>query len=180
MKDTTKERILKHFKNYPKLEIRDLFKYIFQSAFGCEHLVSDESTALAYVLSEAESITAKNEWRVDPLDGNYSRVHICCLGDRITPEVLTHYFCLSARTEEDGLTSLLEKIESARELIKEGVLPFSLIDFDKELALWREAGYPAIHHSAAFREEYRPAYRVISNEYLGILKGYLKDSSDGH
>lgn len=37
----TKEYILNQFKLYPQLELQDLMKFLYQSSFGCEHLVSD-------------------------------------------------------------------------------------------------------------------------------------------
>ena len=35
-------------------------------------------------------------------------------------------------------------------------------------------GYPAIHHSEAFREAYAPAYRVIANRYANFLPLFAK------
>ena len=48
----TSERVLDHFRNYPALQIRDIFKYLFQSAFGCEHLVSSPEAAASYINEE--------------------------------------------------------------------------------------------------------------------------------
>ena len=82
---------------------------------------------------------------------------------------MAKYFCLSAKIEPDGKEKLLEKIAVARELILDGTIVLSLSDFDELHERWRKAGYPAIHHSEAFREAYHPAYRVIANEYLKHL-----------
>ena len=148
----------------------DIFKFIFQSAFGCEHLVSSEERALNYIKAELERIKDdESAPRIDALDGDYSRVHLSCLSDEVTPEVLAKYFCLSAKVEEGGKERLIEKIAVARELIADGTIPLSLSDFDELHARWREAGYPAIHHSDSFRKAYRPAYRVIANEYVDVL-----------
>lgn len=148
----------------------DIFKFIFQSAFGCEHLVSSEERALNYIKAELERIKDdESAPRIDALDGDYSRVHLSCLSDEVTPEVLAKYFCLSAKVEEGAKEKLIEKIAVARELIADGTIPLSLSDFDELHARWREAGYPAIHHSDSFREAYRPAYRVIANEYVDVL-----------
>ena len=167
---TTRDLLISHYTAYPKLEVADIFKFIFQSAFGCEHLVSSEERALNYIIAELERIKDENsEPRVDALDGDYSRVYLSCLNDEVTPDVLAKYFCLSAKTEPCGKERLLEKISVARELIEDGTIPLSLSDFDELHAKWREAGYPAIHHSESFREAYHPAYRVIANEYLKYI-----------
>ena len=167
---STKELLLNHYAAYPRLEVADIFKFIFQSAFGCEHLVSSEERALNYIKAELERIKDdESAPRIDALDGDYSRVHLSCLSDEVTPEVLAKYFCLSAKVEEGAKEKLIEKIAVARELIADGTIPLSLSDFDELHARWREADYPAIHHSDSFREAYRPAYRVIANEYVDVL-----------
>ena len=166
----TKDLLLSHYREYPKLQIRDIFKFLFQSSFGCEHLVASYDMALGYIRRELETVTKAQGFRAERLDGDYSRVHLSSINCGLTPEILTKHFCLSAKAEENGKEKLIEKLAVARELIKDGALPFSLNDFDRERELWREAGYPAIHHSDVFREEYLPHYRVIANEYLDILR----------
>lgn len=37
----TKEYILNQYKMYPKLELQDILKFIYQSSYGCEHMVTD-------------------------------------------------------------------------------------------------------------------------------------------
>lgn len=165
----TRELLIEHYNTYPRLEVSDIFKFIFQSAYGCEHLVSSEERALNYIKEELKRVSGDEAPRVDRLDGDYSRVYLSCLNDKVTPEVMAKYFCLSAKVEPDGRERLLEKIAVARELIRDGTIPLSLRDFDELNEKWREAGYPAIHHSDSFREAYHPAYRVIANEYLKHL-----------
>ena len=165
----TRELLIEHYNTYPRLEVSDIFKFIFQSAFGCEHLVSSKERALNYIKEELKRVSADEAPRVDKLDGDYSRVYLSCLNDKVTPEVMAKYFCLSAKVEPDGRERLLEKIAVARELIRDGTIPLSLSDFDELHEKWRDAGYPAIHHSDSFREAYHPAYRVIANEYVSLF-----------
>ena len=172
MPNTNKTRnlLISHYATYPRLEVADIFKFIFQSAFGCEHFVSSEERALNYIKAELERINGdQSAPRIDALDGDYSRVHLSCINDTLSAEALAKYFCLSAKVEPDGKERLLEKISVARELIADGTIPLSLSDFDELHAKWEAAGYPAIHHSESFREAYHPAYRVIANEYVNML-----------
>ena len=172
---STRELIIDHYRKYPALEVRDIFKFLFQSSFGCEHLVASEEIALDYVKKEYERMPKSDRTnRIDPLDGDYVRVHLSCLNDRLTPEVLARYFCLSAKKEPEGKARLVEKLGIARELIVDGTLPLPLSEFDELHTKWRDAGYPAIHHSDAFREAYHPAYRVISREYSELLSEHMK------
>ena len=35
----------------------------------------------------------------------------------------------------------------------------------REIAAWREAGFPPLHHSEVFRKAYSPAYRVVLKRF---------------
>jgi thymidylate kinase len=168
-RNETRELLIKHFEKYPKLRAEDIFKFIFQSAFGCEHLVSNEAAALEYIKKEYSSLSDGETARIEKLDGEYARVHLSCLRDGLSPETLARLFCLSAKKEENGQERLLEKLSVAAELVDERIIPLDREDFERKLDEWREAGYPAVHHSDAFRSEYHPAYRVISDRYVAFL-----------
>jgi thymidylate kinase len=169
MNQPTRQRLLQHFEKYPKGQIRDIFKYVYQSAFGCEHLVSSQDAALDYILREYAMLSDKSDDTIESLDGNYSRVPLSYLCKGLSPATLTKLFCRSAKKEPTGDADLHEKLQVARELVMEGQFSFSLRDFDAELDSWKQAGYPAVHHSKEFTASYHPAYRVISNEYVKLL-----------
>ncbi len=175
----TRDRLIRHHSTYPLMQIQDLFKFLFQSAFGCEHLVSNEDAAITYIRREYATLTQASPTSPDPLDGAYSRVHLSCLQEAclqeaclqegLTPETLGKLFCRSAKTEPSGREDLQDKLQTARDMIREGLLPFSPEEFEETLAAWAEKGYPPVHHSDTFRAAYSPAYRVIGSEYLPFL-----------
>ena len=167
--NTTRERLIEHYRSYPDMQAEDIFKFIFHSAFGCEHLVSNESAALEYIKREYAATLERKQPRVEQLDGEYVRLHLSCLSDGLSPGTLARIFCLSAKKEENGKEKLREKLEVALELVREGDISLDRKDFERKLDEWREAGYPALHHSDLFRAEYRPAYRVISKKYAEFL-----------
>jgi hypothetical protein len=167
--ENTRLSLKNHVSRYPKLEIEDIFKYLFQSSFGCEHLVQSREHALSYIKREYEGLSGKESPFTDPLDGGYSRVHLSWLNAGLSPETLTKLFCLSARVETDGRSMLLEKLETATQMVRDGELPFDANSFDSALALWKKNDFPAIHHSEIFRAEYHPSYRVIANEFVPFL-----------
>ncbi len=171
MKNSTQTRdlLIRHHSTYPLMQIQDLFKFLFQSAFGCEHLVSSEDAAITYIRREYAALTQASPTSPDPLDGAYSRVHLSCLQEGLTPETLGKLFCRSAKTEPSGWEDLQDKLQTTRDMIREGLLPFSPEEFEETLAAWAEKGYPPVHHSDTFRAAYSPAYRVIGSEYLPFL-----------
>ena len=170
----SKINLLKHYRKYPKLQIEDIFKYIYQSAFGCEHLVSDEKFAVDYIRREFSETEILKNTEIEALDGEYSRVPLSLLSEGMSAETLGKIFCLSSKKELCGMEKLLEKLRAARELVISGELPFSLCEFDKRVALWKDGGYKAVHHSDAFRFEYSPHYRVISNRFVPFLRFFAK------
>lgn len=171
MKDSerTRELLIEHYRQYPLLQPRDIFKFLFQSSFGCEHMVSSAEAAIEYIRKEYARLSARSERLIDELDGDYSRVNLSYLDRGLSAETLGKLFCLSAKRAENGRRELLDKLSVARELVSEKELPFGAEDFDNAVAQWQTADYAAIHHSETFRASYNPAYRVIANRYVTYL-----------
>lgn len=165
----TKNLLIKHYKKYPKLQIQDILKFLFQSSFGCEHMISSLDFVTDYITKEASSIEQKNAYLVEQLDGKYSRVNLLYLKKGLSPYTLGKLFYASAKKEVNGLEKLKDQLIAVKELIHDGSLPFSIEDFYTAVNEWSHKGYPAIHHSKIFRDEYSPSYRVIANRYIPFL-----------
>jgi uridine kinase len=166
--NNTKALLSEHFRAFPRLEIQDVFKFLYQSSFGCEHLVSSLDAATEYIAREyAEMRPARDE--ILPLDGEYSRVPLSYMDNGLTAKTLGKLFFLSAKKEENGLSDLENKLTVASELVREGLLPFAEKDFDEAVSEWKGLGYPAVRHSQSFRDNYAPSYRVISNKFVPFL-----------
>ena len=172
--ERTRELLIKHYQDYPNLKIQDIFKYLYQSSFGCEHLVSSLPTVIDYIKNESQACLQNHDNLIDALDGEYSRVHLSYMNYGLSAETLGKLFFASAQKENNGRFELEKKLEAARELLRENKLPFTVDYFDKSVNDWKEIGYPAIHHSDDFRNEYSPSYRVISNKYVRFLPLFAK------
>lgn len=166
--ENTRALLSQHCSTYPGLQTEDIFKYLYHSAFGCDHLVSDEQSALQYILGEYATAGDAPDL-IEPLDGSYSRVHLGVLKNGLCPETLARIFVLSAKREADGTAHLVHKLAVAQEMLQDGTLSMDDKHFSEQLDAWRAAGFPALHHSDAFRKAYHPAYRVIANQYVAIL-----------
>ncbi len=171
--DKTGDKLIKHYKKYPELTIQDICKFIYQSAFGCEHMVSSFDTVMDYILKEKNS-SLKNDNLIDALDGDYSRVHLACLNKGLSEETFAKLFIASSKKEENGSIELENKINVFKDLVKKKELPFSIEETDEKLLSWKEQGYPALHHSEHFRAIYNPSYRVVSNKYVAFLPLFIK------
>ena len=167
--DKTRELLMSYCQAYPDVQIRDVFKFIYQSSFGCEHLVSSEKNVTDYIRAEADRGVADTMPYVEPLDGDYCRVSLHYINLGLSADTLGRLFFLSAKKEPEGETELKKKLEIAKALVKENKLSFSVEDFEREISLWEADGYPSVHHSDAFREKYAPSYRVIQKRYIPFL-----------
>ncbi len=163
------EALSTHGRRYPALCVRDVLKFLYQAAFGCEHLLSSPEGAEEALIKEYAALKKGEAPLVEPLGEGYGRVHLSYLDGGLSPQTLAKLFCLSAKKEEGGKEKLLAGLSTARQLTKEGVFPFSLAEFDEAAKEWEREGFPPLHHSEKFRETYRPAYRVISNRYIPFL-----------
>ncbi len=164
-----RDGLMTQYRLYPRLTVQDVFKYLFQSAFGCEHLVAAEDDAHRYICEEYARGVPERMPVTEMLYGAYGRVHLHALTQGLSPKTLAALFCRSACHEAEGEARLHEGLAVARSLVGEGLLPFSVEDFDRGHVAWREAGYGAVRHSEAFREQYRPAYRVVKKDYIRLL-----------
>ena len=173
-KEITKRALAEHYKNYPKLQLPDLQKYMFQSSFGCEHLIACPEAAEEYIKKEAEQCGTLTEAYTEPLAGDYCRVHLGYIREGLNPATLAKLFFLSAGHVEDGRERLEEKIAALMEAVEEGLLPFEKATVEETIEKWREAGYPACHHSETFRAAYAPAYRLVKKEYAAFLPLFLR------
>lgn len=165
----TRKAILNHYKKYPQMQIEDLFKFLHQSAMGCEHLVFNEERVFNYLKNEFENNRKNCKIKIDKLNGDYSRLHLGYIKKGLSLTTLTKIFCLSAKTEEMGKENLKNYLKVALTLIKEKALPFKEDFFNEQVAEWEKLDFCAIHHSQTFRENYSPCYRVVNDKFIKIL-----------
>ena len=83
-------------------------------------------------------------------------------------------FFLSAKPAENGKEILEEKLEVFREMVKQEMFPFSISEVEIEIQEWKKNGYPACRHSEEYRENYKPAYRVIRKEFALFFPFFME------
>ena len=168
-----KNAIKAHCQKYPDLEIQDLFKFLHQSAFGCEHLVSSPEASCEYILSEYKGC-AKKGVLIEPLGGEFSRVNLAYLDTGLSAFTFSRLFYLSSREEKRHDSDFKNMLLALKELACSKEIPFSWDELEEKLSWWAEKRYQPLHHSDKFREKYSPAYRVISNKYVKYLELFSK------
>ena len=152
-----------HCEKYPESTAQDLFKALHQSAFGCGHLVKSPDAAADFIRREAAQTPDAPAETETLCGGNFARVHLGWLREGLSPETLARLFALSAEPAADGR----ETLEAMLRVL--AALPLPCPVPGSELAAWRAAGFPALHHSPAFRAAYHPAYRVLRADFARHL-----------
>ena len=152
----------------PDAQLQDLCKGLHQSVFGCGHFVT--GTAAEVLRRELDGLPETEGPDVEVLDGEFCRVHLRVLQKTaLAPDTLLRLFMLSAETPCGSVEELEGKLRVLLRLCREGRLPFSEAEAEREIAAWREAGFPAHHHSEPYRAANGPAYRVVRKEYARWL-----------
>ena len=175
--ERTRRLLTEYCQAYPELCVQDVFKFIYQSAFGCEHMVVSEEGATEYILKEYENLSEKGDCGIEELDGDYVRVPLSYMKNGLSASTFAKLFVLSAKKESDGYAKLLEKTAVALELVRRGRLPFGEKEFCSALSEWEKNSYSALHHSNSFREAYKPSYRVIAKEFAPFLPLFARVDS---
>jgi len=171
------ENIIDYCKKYPMLEIQDLFKYVFQSSFGCEHLISDPSHIASEIQKELNEAKEDYAPAIEYLDGDFSRVHLSILKEGLSIDTLSKLFYLSSKENVSGVEKLEEYLNILLILSKNGKIEVDYQDLEEKIKEWKSKGYPPLHHSKKYNDNYHPAYRLISNKFLQYLTVFKKIDS---
>ena len=172
----TRKFLLDCAENFPKAQVNDYVKHLYQSEFGGEHMISNEEESLRYLKEEMENMTEK-QWKkpyFSPLCGQFCRMNLSS-GKVISPEMMNRLFAVSSRhVPKAAWFALEEKLKLFLELCRENpdLFPFAPAEVEAYLQEYKEQGYHAVHHSEEYRKAYEPAYRVIRKEYSDYLPLY--------
>ena len=150
-----------HARRYPKMEPTDAVKLIYQNEFGGGHLIRDGEAVLRYLRAEYNTVSHNPAARREESIGNgIVRVHLAALTPEEVEE-LGRAFLHSAAIHQGSRPRFLEKLAVLERLAGEGIFGFSPEALEAYLQGYRDAGYPMVSHSQAYREAYHPAYRII-------------------
>ncbi|MCL1892737.1 MAG: hypothetical protein FWG02_00690 [Holophagaceae bacterium] len=153
----------------PVANANDLYKLLHQSVFGVGHIISSKESAREYLQSEMASLgpALPNELLYDDLGGGIARVNLRPFRDgNGSIEDLLVAMVETAKANKGTQKMMTERVNEACRILakqKKKVLAKSLKSLAKKQA---SSGYPALHHSEAYRNAYLPAYRIVDRKFL--------------
>lgn len=165
------EKLIKSLADYPEMEVQDALKFIFQSEFGCGHLIKDEEESCLMLEDEWQNADLnKQEQLFEKLGGGYVRFNIGAAKSLGIPSRLfQRIFLKSAERESGTVEGFYNKVSKFKKLCETGEVPFSVGEVEKFLEEWEEKGQPLFRHSEKYRMLYKPSYRVVLEDFSKIL-----------
>lgn len=171
--DENREKALlcSHAALYPGLEIEDLVKLLYQSEFGCGHLIDEEERFCEALCAEREGLVESSRLlsQVEPIGGGYSRVHLAALPKSLKNSTLARLCALSAEKNHGTAEGFLQRLKWVPGLIEEQKLPIAARRWNRFIEQYSEKGCPPLHHSERYRALYAPHYRVLAGEMAVFL-----------
>lgn len=154
-----------HYVNFKGMKIQDAVKFLYQHYMGPGHLIADEKVVLARLKEEWDRVPADPEAPLyHPLGNGLCRLNLSkCKAINLSYNTIARLFLLTAQhfvKDPQGLEESLELVYS---------LPFPKEQVEVYLTQYKALGCPMVSHSPHFREQYCPAYRIVSEYYVNIL-----------
>ena len=160
--------LTEQLRTHPSMTPQDVAKLCYQAAHGAEHLLSDLDRARGYLRREFEATAADaNIPLIEPISDAVARVNIAAWKARgLSPDTLFDLFAATATVGGEGDTRLEEYLIEAEDFLTHAPTSIALEDWQMFSAWYTQNGRPAIHHSEAYREAEKPAYRIVRRELL--------------
>jgi len=159
-----------HLARYPAMQLEDIYKLLHQAALGPGHAVDNPAAARKRLDEEIAGLgEAPAELLQDVIspDGRLGRVHLrAYLAAGGKPDALHRAFVETANSYPASHEKLVKFCGCLGDLAATGGIPFKQQEVVAYFDKISRNGFPAIHHSEAFRNAYQPAYRVVAIDLL--------------
>ena len=149
-------------KNHPSIQYQDAVKLCDQAAFGAEHILSDSERARAYFYTEFDAIFPSTEPLFEKISPLVARVNLgAWKKEDKDPSALFEAFKNSAVITDNARETLLSYLDIAEQSMVDKIPNFDKLGWQKFLDEYKAADMPPIHHSAIYRENEQPSYRIV-------------------
>jgi hypothetical protein len=165
------DRLIEHLSCYPLAEARDVYKFTHQSVFGPAHAIPSKEGARRYLDEEIAALPPgrPDESPVDvlgddpPLVRLNLRPWVAAGGDA---GALVDAFVATAGRVKGDPQEMARRLDAAVTVLRGLGRGGDAAALAALASAQAEKGFPAVHHSGAYRAAYEPAYRVVSPELL--------------
>ncbi|NLM09405.1 MAG: hypothetical protein GX213_01215 [Clostridiaceae bacterium] len=172
-----REILLQHFNKYPKMQVQDMIKLIYQNEFAGGHLINNEAESLKRLQAEAESIKNSSFSKDIPLfediGNGLVRLYLNNIPElNVDFKTINGFFVNTSNKIRGNVKNFEKKVSVLRKCCEDGMLPFAVREVDMHVKELAARGYPPISHSDEYRRAYNPSYRVVLSEYRTFFQIY--------
>lgn len=159
-------RLREQWERYPYMEPQDLVKFVFQAMLGVGHLLSSRDAVENFIARETEQLSpGEPEPLLEMLSPAWCRLSLRCAKEKgISPSVIAGLMLSSEKASCPFTRG--DVADFCRKLAASADMPAADPDLLKQIV--DETWLPS--HSAVYREKYRPAYRVVSAEWIPCME----------
>lgn len=166
--------LLSHLNRYPLMSVQDIYKLIYQATMGPGHLIPDKGSAFEWLRHEFEQIDILFSQplleEIDPLD-QLVRLNLSPFkkqnGD---PQKLFDVFYQTSFTFKTVPQNMKQYCDEIISMSSKHGITYGSHDLKSFFQVKESQNFPAVHHSATYRNIYHPAYRLIAKKLLHELQ----------
>jgi hypothetical protein len=163
---SVKQLVELHLSRKQGMQAQDVYKLLYQGSFGVEHLLGDSAAVLEMLLSEISTMDTvnRNEELLERIvtDPEPVRVNLRpFVYLNFDPSLLVKVMYESASETKPDTVMFYRTWNEFVALVRYGILKFPLSDVEMWDAKVQSGIIKAVHHSEAYRQSNRPAYRVV-------------------
>jgi hypothetical protein len=174
-----KKAILSELKYYPEAHLRDIYKNLFQDAYGPGHLIPDTTHAGKYLNVELqEPIEDTVIWQAIGPSNDYYRINLQLVKDGILPrDVLLNAMVESAPLARNpGIGQWKKEWQKTLDVIDGLKLQFPNFEKDRQMIdSTLSHGEVTVHHGEHYKKTYKRHYRIIHKSVFRRWKGKYFD-----
>ncbi len=153
------------------MEPRDVYKLLYQGVMGAEHLLTSPKDFVQRLVSEFNHAAPDPAGRLlEPVrtDQSLMRLNLRVYKSQHQQvDALVPSFLESARFSLGSLAELQAAWLGFIQSCQQGsIINFDLANIQRFTRWLEKTGYQPLHHSDAYRQQYQPAYRLISASSL--------------
>ena len=162
--------LTEQLRKHPSMQPQDVIKACYQAAFGAEHLLSDPDGARTYLQREYDEVAALDDVLYEQISDQVCRINLSAWKAKGLPlEWLFRMFSASCKVQENAGEQFAQYLQAAERVIQSENAAFTAPEWATYLRAYKQSGMPAVHHSQAYREGERPAYRIVSSLFCDAL-----------
>lgn len=182
-RESLKKLLLKQYELYPKMQITDMIKLIYQNEFAGGHLIVNEDDCLRRLTEELQDLKKYSSDTMSPAVFEEIGNGLCRLdltgiqNSGIDISTINRFFISTANSVSGSIKSFEEKLEVFKQCCMDKSLPYPLEEVEAYLNEYERQGYPPVSHSRDYRALYSPAYRIVKVEYLYYFEIFRKIDS---